>query len=111
MNGGASRSEPGSSASPAPRIADRRRKSIIHPPVAEPVSDEDIEEACYRARLFAMVRDLPPDQASVLEARFVEGKTTREIAKEIGRSEVAVKQLQFRGLETLRAQIAGESHD
>lgn len=93
------------------RIADRRRKSIVHPPVAEPVSEEDIEEACYRARLFAMVRSLPPDQASVLEARFTEGKTTREIANQIGRSEGAVKQLQFRGLETLRAQIAGESHD
>jgi RNA polymerase sigma-70 factor, ECF subfamily len=93
------------------RIADRRRKSIVRPPEAEPVSGEDIEEACHRARLFALVRGLPPDQAGVLEARFVEGKTTREIAGEMGRSEGAVKQLQFRGLETLRAQITGESHD
>ena len=93
------------------RIADRRRKSIIRPPEVEPVSDEDLEEACHRARLFALVRQLPADQAGVLEARFVEGKTTREIATEIGRSEGAVKQLQYRGLETLRAQITGESHD
>jgi RNA polymerase sigma-70 factor (ECF subfamily) len=63
---------------------------------------EDIEE---RARLFRMVEDLPPDHRRVIGMRFAEGKTIREIASELGRSEGAIKQLQFRGLEKLRMQL------
>ena len=37
--------------------------------------------------------------------RFAEEKSIREIAHEIGRSEGAVKQLQFRALQNLRAQL------
>ena len=37
--------------------------------------------------------------------RFAEQKAIREIADELGRSEGAVKQLQFRGLQTLRARL------
>jgi DNA-directed RNA polymerase specialized sigma24 family protein len=37
--------------------------------------------------------------------RFGEEKSIREIAQEIGRSEGAVKQLQWRGLQTLRTQM------
>jgi DNA-directed RNA polymerase specialized sigma24 family protein len=39
--------------------------------------------------------------------RFAEEKSIREIATELGRSEGAVKQLQFRALEKLRAQMEG----
>jgi len=39
----------------------------------------------------------------------VDQKTIREIADEIGRSEGAVKQLQYRALEGLRARM-GEGH-
>jgi RNA polymerase sigma factor (sigma-70 family) len=45
---------------------------------------------------------LPPDQRRVLEGRFFEQRSIRELAQELGRSEGAVKQLQFRALETLR---------
>ena len=44
-----------------------------------------------------------------LELRFIEDKTTREVAEVLGRSEGAIKQLQFRGLETLRTQL-GEAN-
>jgi len=37
--------------------------------------------------------------------RFAEEKSIRQIAKQLKRSEGAVKQLQFRGLEGLRARI------
>jgi len=39
--------------------------------------------------------------------RFVEEKSIREIARQLGRSEGAVKQLQFRALEKLRAGVEG----
>lgn len=64
--------------------------------------DEEIEQ---RARLFQLVDRLPVDQRRVVCMRFAEEKSIREIANELGRSEGAVKQLQFRALQTLRAQM------
>jgi RNA polymerase sigma-70 factor (ECF subfamily) len=63
-----------------------------------------------RAELFQLVNRLPEDQRSVIIQRFVEQKSIRDIATEFGRSEGAIKQLQFRALETLRAR-AGGSHE
>jgi RNA polymerase sigma-70 factor, ECF subfamily len=59
-----------------------------------------------RQALFAQLLDrLPGDQSHVIRRRFLEQRSIREIAREIGRSEGAVKQLQFRALETLRNQV------
>jgi RNA polymerase sigma-70 factor (ECF subfamily) len=55
--------------------------------------------------LFRQLELLPADQRRVIAMRFAEEKTIREIAQELGRSEGAVKQLQFRGLQTLRVNI------
>jgi RNA polymerase sigma-70 factor (ECF subfamily) len=66
----------------------------------------DLEFTERRARVFKAVAKLPEDQRRVIMLRFAEEKSVREIADELGRSEGAVKQLQFRGLETLRAQLA-----
>ena len=45
------------------------------------------------------------DQRRVIVMRFGEEKSIREIAEALGRSEGAVKQLQWRGLQSLRAQM------
>ena len=60
--------------------------------------------------LFELVDRLPADQQTVIQRRFVEQKSIREIAHELGRSEGAIKQLQFRALETLRGQVR-KSHE
>ncbi|MDE3109622.1 MAG: sigma-70 family RNA polymerase sigma factor, partial [Acidobacteriota bacterium] len=62
------------------------------------------EESEKRARLFRLVADLPPDQRCVIEMRFTAGKSIAEIARELGRTDGAVKQLQFRAIRALRAQ-------
>lgn len=74
-------------------------------------SDEDLasgaasaEEVEYQGALFRMVRSLPTDQRRVIEMRLAEEKSVREIAKALRRTEGAVRQLQFRSLEKLRAQ-------
>ncbi len=69
-------------------------------------SDPKVEE---RAMLYELVDGLPPDQRLVILRRFVEQKSVREIAVELGRSEGAIKQLQFRALQNLRMQI-GSRH-
>lgn len=60
-----------------------------------------------RAMLAGLMDSLPADQRRVVVARFAEQKKIGEIAKEMGRSEGAVKQLQFRALEALRAKVGG----
>ena len=74
----------------------------------EPVMEVCPVEAEHRARLFRMVELLPEDQRRVVVMRFAEEKSIREIAGELGRSEGAVKQLQFRGLQNLRSRLGGK---
>ncbi len=68
-------------------------------------AQDSLEGVEQRARLFRLVDQLPADQGRVVKLRFTEEKSIREIAQELGRTEGAVKQLQFRALQTLRAQI------
>ncbi len=76
---------------------------------ASPESGEgDQEEAQDRSKVLALVRELPEDQRRVLELRFMEEKSTREVAELLGRSEGAIKQLQFRGLQSLRTRMGGK---
>jgi RNA polymerase sigma-70 factor, ECF subfamily len=93
-------------------IADRTQRAgrellVDDPP--ELVEEEDagvcLEEAEHRARLFRLVDELPADQRRVIAMRFAEEKSIREIGQELGRTNGAVKQLQFRALQNLRARI------
>jgi RNA polymerase sigma-70 factor (ECF subfamily) len=65
----------------------------------------DLEECERRAELFRLVDELADDQRRVVIMRFAREKSIAEIAGELGRSEGAVKQLQFRALENLRKRI------
>ena len=71
------------------------------------VGPADIEACERRATIFRLVELLPVEQKRVLVLRFVEEKSLKEVAREIGKTEGAVKQLQFRGLTTLRARMEG----
>jgi RNA polymerase sigma-70 factor, ECF subfamily len=71
---------------------------------ASPVEIEDVER---RATLFRLVDTLPVEQRRVVVLRFVEQKSIKEVAREIRKTEGAVKQLQFRALTTLRMRMEG----
>ncbi len=73
----------------------------------EPSTKAEQEEIEGRARLFRMVEQLPGEQRRVIFARFVEQRSIREIAQQLGRTEGAVKQLQFRALQKLRDRMEG----
>jgi RNA polymerase sigma-70 factor (ECF subfamily) len=66
-----------------------------------------LEEADECARLFRLVDQLPADQRRVIGMRFAQEKSIREIAQALGRTEGAVKQLQFRALQNLRSRLEG----
>jgi RNA polymerase sigma-70 factor (ECF subfamily) len=74
-------------------------------PASESFTATDLEAVERRARLFSAVDKLPDDQRRVVVMRFADEKSIREIAAELGRSEGAVKQLQFRALENLRNRL------
>ena len=65
----------------------------------------DLEEAERRAHVIRMVDELPEDQRRVVRMRFADEKSISEIAAELNRSEGAVKQLQFRALQSLRTKL------
>jgi RNA polymerase sigma-70 factor (ECF subfamily) len=72
-------------------------------PASEPANEGRDGEADRRTMLAQLVGALPQDQQRVMVERFVEGRSVREIALALGRSEGAVKQLQFRALQSLKA--------
>ncbi len=92
-------------------IADRWQRSAKEQGTAlvdDPPDDSahaNPEETENRARLFRLVATLPDDQRRVIEMRFAEGRSIAEIAREISRTDGAVKQLQFRAIQNLRASI------
>lgn len=83
-------------------VEELKDSDIADPAEMTQYSLEELEES---ATLFRMVNQLPRDQCRVIICRFGDEKSIAEIAKELGRSEGAVKQLQFRALENLRARL------
>jgi len=89
-------------------IADRAQRSGRELSFEEPPeigTKPRLEQAQDLARLFRLVEELPEDQRRVVVMRFAEERSTREVAQQLGRSEGAVKQLQLRALENLRAWV------
>lgn len=92
-------------------IADHARRNMretndLQSATETTAASVDLEDVERRARLFRAVDKLPDDQRRVIVLRFSEEKSIREIADELGRSEGAIKQLQFRGLENLRSRLS-----
>ena len=85
-------------------IADRYQKAARESqlPADDPEAADDVER---RALLSELVNSLPPEQRRVVIQRFVEQRSIKEIARAMQRSEGAIKQLQFRALQTLRARM------
>jgi RNA polymerase sigma-70 factor, ECF subfamily len=93
-------------------MTDRWHRAAREAPGGESESIEEVgvdDEVERRAVLFELVDRLPPDQRLVVIRRFVDQRSIREIAVELKRSEGAVKQLQFRALQTLRTHM-GNNH-
>jgi RNA polymerase sigma-70 factor (ECF subfamily) len=93
-------------------IADHWRKSAREqgsPAQTDPPSAEEFADIERSATLFELVEDLPVEQRRVIVMRFVEGKKAEEIGKQMKKTAGAVRQLQFRALENLRARLGKKS--
>jgi RNA polymerase sigma-70 factor, ECF subfamily len=86
-------------------VADRWQRAARErgTPSPEAADDGELGDVDRRAMLAGLIGRLPGDQQRVVVERFVEQKSIREVARELGRTEGAVKQLQYRAIESLRA--------
>lgn len=78
----------------------------------EPADDPELQASElraieHRAQLFRLVGQLPEVQKQVVYERFVEQRSIREIAQRLGKTPGAIKQLQLRAVQNLRAQMEG----
>lgn len=74
-------------------------------PGKEASEEFDFEASGEQARIFRLVKELPVEQRVVIEMRFAEERSIREVAQTLGKTEGAVKQLQFRGIQNLRLKM------
>jgi RNA polymerase sigma-70 factor (ECF subfamily) len=92
-------------------VIDRSQRAAREHPIADDPPDPgvkpDMRAIEYRARLFQLVERLPETQRRVVQERFADQRSIREIAERLGKTEGAVKQLQLRALDRLRAQMEG----
>jgi RNA polymerase sigma-70 factor (ECF subfamily) len=92
-------------------IADRWKRTAKESgdPAPEEVESGKLDlEACeHRAQLFQAVRKLTAEQRRVIQLRFAEEKSIRDIAQEMRKTEGAVKLLQFRAIQNLRDRMSG----
>jgi RNA polymerase sigma-70 factor, ECF subfamily len=88
-------------------IADRWRRLAKEPvPTRDELLDSPVDDDTERRTMLAqLVEGLPEDQRLVVVRRFMDQRSIRDIAAELGRSEGAIKQLQFRALDNLRAKM------
>lgn len=92
-------------------VIDRSQRAFRERPIGDDPPDlgakPDMRAIEHRARLFQLVKRLPETQRRVVQERFVDQRSIREVAERLGKTEGAIKQLQLRALERLRAQMEG----
>jgi RNA polymerase sigma-70 factor, ECF subfamily len=97
------------------RMVDEHRERERRPPPVDyeptddartvPSAEDEAHVALGTARVLAILAVLPPDQAEVLTLRVVADLSLEQVAEIMGRSTGAVKQLQRRGLVSVRAAL------
>jgi RNA polymerase sigma-70 factor (ECF subfamily) len=73
----------------------------------EGAAEPDVMLVDRWALVFRLIEELPAEQRTVIVERYVEERSIREVAARLHKSEGAIKQLQFRALQTLRTRMEG----
>jgi RNA polymerase sigma-70 factor (ECF subfamily) len=81
-------------------------EAFTPPPDSSTSPEPSLEQVEMLAQVYQLVEKLPAEQRHVIRLRFAEEKSIREIAQKLSRSEGAIKQLQFRALQNLRARMS-----
>lgn len=73
--------------------------------------DEAAQSAQEVNRIMRSIRALPPMYAEVVSLRLIQELQTAEVAKIIGKSEVATRKLYSRGLQKLQLLLSEDNHE
>jgi RNA polymerase sigma-70 factor, ECF subfamily len=71
-------------------------------------SDREVVDGCTRDLILDALEHVSPAQREVVVGRFLEDLSIAELAAQVGRTEGAVKQLQWRGLRSLARVLSDE---
>jgi RNA polymerase sigma-70 factor, ECF subfamily len=95
----------------------RKKKSVVADEDvlgALPDTDDSPEEIAAKREdqtaALRLIKTLPNDQQDALILRFVEGLPTEKIAMMMGKSEAAIRQMQSRGLRSLKNAFNSHNH-
>lgn len=96
-------------------MIDRYRHLNAHPiqALSQEIAEEKLTEEDFTARMLIqdLMRQLPLEYRLVIQLRIVEGYSRKETAERMGRSEDAVRGLQYRAIQTLRQLMANTKED
>ena len=76
--------------------------------VPTPGSDSTVVASCTRKQILDALQEVPELQREVVIGRFLQDLSIAELAHRLGRSEGAVKQLQWRGLRSLSRRLPAD---
>lgn len=90
-----------------PASIDVPSSTAEHNPLADAVgeSDRSLESVCDHVDLRRAIAGLPPEAQRVLHLRFVEERSQREIAGELGATQMQVSRMLGRVFRQLRAEL------
>ena len=87
-------------------LGDGDRSPILE--IADPAAESDLTSWELAQDFADLIRDLTPEQRTVIQLRFAEALPIAEIAARMSRSEGSVKMLLLRGLQQLRKRMGVE---
>jgi RNA polymerase sigma-70 factor (ECF subfamily) len=83
------------------------REVVYTDRLPEGAAEPDVMLVDQWALVFRLIEELPTEQRTVIVERYVEERSIKEVAARLHKSEGAIKQLQFRALQTLRTRMEG----
>lgn len=85
------------------------RGEVIGARGREPEPGTDLERAETKAQVVEVMNSLPDEERLVLELKYLEGLSVREMAARLSRTEKAIESLLFRGRRSFRDSFRGLS--
>lgn len=84
-----------------------RHRMKLPPPASVPSAEDEAMLRWSQERLRRELQELAAEHQTVLRLRLLEALSVAEVARRMGRSQEAVRALQYRALQQLRARIGG----
>lgn len=86
----------------------RQRRTGVLLPLEEALLDQAADDDAMQLWVRELLVQLPPEYRAVLELRIIQGFSRSETARRLDRTEDAIRSMQYRALQLLRAKASEE---